>query len=90
MSKENLKKGKITPEEIANGDAEKIVEEARKGRDHYKNRTKKIWDQTRGVMEIRDIPQDPYKGISKKSKIEGNVDNTTGFDKKAYENLRDE
>ena len=56
----------------------------------YAGRTKTAYDQSRGVKIITDKVEDPYKGVSKKSKLEGGLDNTTAFDKKAYQRLRDE
>lgn len=62
----------------------------------YKGKTKRLWNQDRGVLEIRDVPQDPYKGVrSTKKHEESSVDGgnplniETNFDRKAYKEMED-
>ncbi|MGA2465507.1 MAG: hypothetical protein ABSH06_14265 [Thermodesulfobacteriota bacterium] len=88
VNKKNLT-GTAKPNEIQD-EAERMSRELAKGRDHYKGKTKTTFDPNHGVANIIDVKVDPYKGVSKKSKIEGDVDNTTNFDRKAYEDFHDE
>ena len=82
--------GTLTSEEINKALGGDIEGATKKVYDHYAGKTKKVVHEGSKMTIVQDIPQDPYKGISKKTKLEGDVDNTVAFDKKAYRQSMDE
>lgn len=96
MSKENIKKGKFTPEEIANLDGEKMSELRQKQHDHYAGKLRTTYDSNRGVPIITNVREDPWKGHKSKKQHESSnvgggepLNNEVNFDKKAYQDFHD-
>lgn len=82
--------GRLTSEEITGRGGEIEVPDVQKMYEsHYAGKTKKTLNPDHGVPIIQDVPSDPYKGVSKKSKVEGDVDNTVAFDRKAYKEMEE-
>ena len=84
--KKNSGKGKMIIDEKK---IEPIPDVGAMYREGYKGKTKTTRDPKHGIDIITDVKADPYKGISKKSKLEGDVNNVTAFDQKAYAELNE-
>ena len=76
--------GTLTSEEINKALGGDIEGATKKVYDHYAGKTKKVVHEGSKMTIVQDIPQDPNKAFSRKTKIEGGVDNTVVFDRKAY------
>ena len=84
--------GTMTSEEINKSLGGDIAGATKKVYDQYPKGSTfvKKEDGRRNVPIIENKKSDSYKGISKKSKLEGGVDNTTNFDRAAYKKMVEE
>ena len=89
--------GTLTSEEILKNLGGDVKEATRKAYDHYQGKTRvKKEDGFRNIPIIEDVPADPYKGISKKSKHQDSsahgegLDVTVAYDKKAHQRVMED